>query len=68
MTVLLHTAPDDPRLLPPTWQAEPLDRAARWRASALAIVSTLALVAYFSWLLRPDRVGNPVLFGLLVAG
>jgi cellulose synthase (UDP-forming) len=67
VTVLLHTAPDDPRLLPPTWDAEPLGRAARWRATALAIVSTLALVAYFSWLLRPERVGNPLLFGLLVA-
>ncbi|HEU4841362.1 MAG TPA: hypothetical protein VFT09_07965, partial [Ilumatobacteraceae bacterium] len=66
MTVLLHTAPDDPRLLPPTWHAEPLGRAARWRATALAIVSTLALVAYVSWLLRPERVGNPLLFGLLV--
>ncbi len=29
--------------------------------------STVALVLYFSWLLRPDRVGNPVLFAVLVA-
>lgn len=63
---LLHTAPDDPRLQPPTWHAEPLRRAQRYRASALALVSTVALVVYFHWLLRPDRIGNPVLFGLLL--
>jgi len=63
---LLHTAPDDPRLLPPTWHAEPLERAQRVRATVLAVVSTLGLVVYFHWLLRPERVGNPVLFGLLL--
>ena len=61
-----HTAPDDPRLQPPTWHAEPLTRAQRVRASLLALVSTVALVVYFHWLLRPDRIGNPVLFGLLL--
>ena len=27
----------------------------------------VALVLYFCWLLQPDRVGNPVLFGVLIA-
>jgi cellulose synthase (UDP-forming) len=57
---------DDPRLAPPTWRAEELSRPARLRATALAVVSTVALVLYFRWLLQPDRVGNPVLFGLLL--
>ena len=39
---------------------------ARSEPPLLAVVSTLALVAYFRWLLQPDRVGNPVLFGLLL--
>jgi cellulose synthase (UDP-forming) len=67
MTTLVHTAPDDPRLQPPTWHAEPLSRAARWRATLLALGSTVALVLYFHWLLRPERVGNPVLFAVLLA-
>ena len=63
---LLHTSPDDPRLQPPAWSGEPLPRAARWRAIALALASTMALGVYFHWLLRPERIGNPVLFGLLL--
>jgi cellulose synthase/poly-beta-1,6-N-acetylglucosamine synthase-like glycosyltransferase len=58
---------EDPRLAPPTWRGEELSRPARLRATALAIGSTVALVLYFRWLLQPDRVGNPVLFALLVA-
>jgi cellulose synthase (UDP-forming) len=63
---LLHTSPDDPRLQPPTWHADAMSTGQRWRATALALVSTVALVAYFHWLLRPERIGNPVLFGLLL--
>jgi cellulose synthase (UDP-forming) len=59
--------PGDPRRQPPTWRGVELSRPARLRATALAIASTVALVLYFRWLLQPDRVGNPVLFGLLVA-
>ena len=42
-------------------------RAHRVRASLLALASTVALVLYFGWLLQPGRVGNPVLFGVLLA-
>jgi cellulose synthase (UDP-forming) len=44
---------------------------ARWRQTrrrlALLVPADVALsVWYFSWLLTPNRVGNPVLYGLLV--
>ena len=56
----------DPRLRPPDWDA----RAGAGRATALRalLLVALALAAlYVTWLLRLDHVGNPVLYGLLVA-
>ena len=45
-----------------------LGRPARIRAGrCCALASTVALVLYFGWLLQPGRVGNPVLFGVLLA-
>jgi cellulose synthase/poly-beta-1,6-N-acetylglucosamine synthase-like glycosyltransferase len=57
----------DCRLEAPTWDAADPGRAQRIRATLLAAASTVALVLYFAWLLRPSRVGNPVLFGVLLA-
>ena len=57
----------DCRLDPPVWDAAELTRQQRLRATVLAAVSTVALALYFWWLLRPERVGNPVLFGVLIA-
>jgi cellulose synthase (UDP-forming) len=54
------------RLLPPTWDASPLGAPARRRSVAIALVGTIAVTAYLAWLLRPDRVGTPVLFAALV--
>jgi cellulose synthase (UDP-forming) len=56
----------DTRLDAPTWNAGDLSRSARTRAAVLAIVSTVALLLYFWWLVRPGRLGNPVLFGVLL--
>ena len=56
----------DFRLDPPSWDAGALSPGARARATALAIFSTVALVVYFWWLLRPGRIGNPLLFGVLL--
>ena len=56
----------DVRLDLPAWDGGMLTRAARTRATGLAVVSTAALVLYFWWLLRPGRVGNPVLFSVLL--
>ena len=66
MTAVALEPQADSRLEPPTWHGAELTRAARVRATVLAFVSTIALVLYFRWLLQPDRVGNPVLFGLLL--
>ena len=56
----------DRRLEPVTWVGTDPGPAHRRRAAALAIASTVALVLYFWWLLRPGRIGNPVLFGVLI--
>jgi cellulose synthase (UDP-forming) len=62
-----HQDGTDVRLEIPRWDASDPGRSQRAKATVLALVSTVALVLYFWWLLRPGRVGNPLLFGLLVA-
>jgi cellulose synthase (UDP-forming) len=55
----------DPRLLFPDWDA---GRAApRLRTMLLVLLAVPLAVWYFGWLLQPDRVGEPALYGLLVA-
>ena len=57
----------DVRLLRPTWSAAAPDRRRRV-ATRLALVALVPLaLLYFGWLIAPERVGHPVLFGLLVA-
>lgn len=56
----------DPRTVPPAWQPH---RAGRRDVVMFRLLVGLAVVAsvwYFAWLLQPHRVGNPVLYGLLV--
>lgn len=56
----------DPRLLEPDW--DPRAGASRQRRlRALTLVAVGLALLYVTWLLRPERVGHPVLFGLLVA-
>jgi cellulose synthase (UDP-forming) len=56
----------DPRRGTPRWRGpaewQRVDAKLRW-LFPLAIVASLW---YFTWLLRPERVGDPILFGLLV--
>jgi cellulose synthase (UDP-forming) len=55
----------DLRLEPVEWQ--PAGDRRMVRRVRLLVVANLALAAwYFGWLLRPDRIGNWFLFGLLV--
>src|SRR4051794_20433259 len=61
------STPVDRRLDPPTWDAADLSRPARIRATLLAVLSGVALVAYLWWILQPGRAGNPWLFGILIA-
>lgn len=56
----------DPRLDDPAWGAGPLGRGAGRRLLPLVAVDLVAAVWYFSWLLRPERIGQPVLYALLV--
>jgi cellulose synthase (UDP-forming) len=56
----------DPRLAPPSWQPGQVTRAGSWSIRVLIAVCATAAVWYFAWLLQPGRVGDPVLYGLLV--
>jgi cellulose synthase (UDP-forming) len=55
----------DPRLRPPVWDAAASGRRRRVVRLALCALVPLALF-YFGWLLAPHRVGQPVLYGLLL--
>jgi cellulose synthase (UDP-forming) len=56
----------DPRLGPIRWPM-PDERGARRRALVMALICSVLAVWYLSWLLGGAHVGNPVLFGLLIA-
>lgn len=56
----------DPRRATPTWA--PWDAAVSQRLLLpLAVLASALAVWYFGWLLQPERVGHPVLYGVLVA-
>ena len=57
----------DPRLLPPQWQAVPHRVSIRRRVLLLLLFDVAAALWYFGWLVQPQRVGQPVLYGLLLA-
>ena len=59
--------PDDPRLEPPDWRGPAEWRSVQRRLRLLVPLNIALAVWYFEWLLRPGRVGNPVLYGLLIA-
>lgn len=56
----------DPRLGPAPWDGRERP-GTRGRLLALLALNVLLAAFYFSWLLRPERVGVAVLFGLLIA-
>ncbi|MDX6659030.1 MAG: hypothetical protein QOH62_3823 [Solirubrobacteraceae bacterium] len=61
------TSEADPRLLSPAWSASPPGRRHRTRLRfGIAVCLPLALF-YFAWLLDPARIGNPLLYGILIA-
>lgn len=53
----------DPRLDEPVWDPRPTGTL---RPILLATAGTIASAVYLWWLLRPSRVGHPVLYALLV--
>jgi cellulose synthase (UDP-forming) len=56
----------DRRLEPPSWDAADPGRLTRWRVRALGLACATLAAFYFSWLLVPSRIGNPVLYAALV--
>jgi cellulose synthase (UDP-forming) len=58
---------NDLRFLKPDWSARPPAGGIAWRVRLLAALALPLAVWYFSWLLEPGRVGQPVLYGLLIA-
>ncbi len=54
---------NDPRLAPAGWRPEP---PSAWKAVAFPVAGTVAAGTYLAWLLRPERIGHPVLYVLLV--
>lgn len=57
----------DPRLDLPDWRSPAEWRSVQRRLRLLIPLNIVLAVWYFEWLLRPGRVGNPLLFGLLIA-
>jgi len=56
----------DPRVADPAWGDGPLGRPVRARVGLLVALNIAAALWYFSWLLRPDRVGDSWLYGVLL--
>ncbi|MEA2278081.1 MAG: hypothetical protein QOC78_3041 [Solirubrobacteraceae bacterium] len=63
----MRAVPTDPRLRPAGWSAAAPAGRHRLRVRLLVVVAAPLALFYFAWLLAPDRIGNPVLYGLLVA-
>jgi cellulose synthase (UDP-forming) len=59
--------PDDPRLGAADWRGPAEWRSVQRRLRLLIPLNIALALWYFEWLLRPGRVGNPVLYGLLIA-
>ena len=56
----------DPRFGTPAWEAAPPAALGRWRVRLLGVACTFASFFYFGWLLRPEHIGNPALYAVLV--
>ncbi len=61
------TLTSDPRLLPPAWSAASPGRRHRMRLRLFVLLCLPLALFYFAWLLDPARIGNPVLYALLIA-
>ena len=62
--VPMSSRPWDVRLRKVTWQPVPrADRACATRVRIMALLGLPFAVWYFGWLLNPDRIGDPYLYG-----
>jgi cellulose synthase (UDP-forming) len=62
----MSSRPWDVRLRAVTWKPYPDGMAVRTRARILLVFALPCAVWYFGWLLNPDRIGTPYLYGLLI--
>jgi cellulose synthase (UDP-forming) len=63
----MSSRPWDVRLRKVTWDPVPSGMSVRNRVRIMALLGLPAAVWYFGWLLNPDRIGNPILYGILIA-
>jgi len=63
----MSSRPWDVRLRRVTWQPVPSNVSVRTRVRIMALLGLPLAVWYFGWLLNPDRIGTPYLYGLLIA-
>ncbi len=56
----------DPRMRRLTWEPLPRFASTRVRMRVLILFALPLLVWYLTWLLQPERVGHPLLYGMLV--
>jgi len=62
----MSARPWDVRLRRVTWQPVPTTISVRNRVRFMAVLGLPLAVWYFGWLLNPDRIGTPYLYGLLI--
>ncbi len=63
----MSSQPWDVRLRKVTWEPVPSTFSVRRRVRLLILLGLPLAVWYFGWLLNPDRVGTPYLYGILIA-
>jgi cellulose synthase (UDP-forming) len=63
----MSSRPWDVRLRRLTWAPVPTTVSVRTRVRIMALLGLPLAVWYFSWLLDPERIGTPYLYGLLIA-
>jgi cellulose synthase (UDP-forming) len=62
----MSSRPWDIRLRRLAWQPVPTTVSVRNRVRFMALLGLPLAVWYFGWLLNPDRIGTPYLYGLLI--
>ena len=63
----MSSRPWDVRLKALQWEPVPKGMSVRTRVRIMILLGLPAAVWYFGWLLHPDRVGTPYLYGILIA-
>ena len=62
----MSTRPWDVRLRKVTWNPVPKSVSVRTRVRITTALGIPAAIWYFTWVLNPDRIGDPILYGILI--